>query len=237
MNTNVNLEAAAGALLFLGACFVLSVCGAIIIHAVARGRRARARRVSFFILAGLGLYLAATLAFSLSSKERLLARGEEKYFCEIDCHLAYSIVGVSRLKTIGDGADGATAAGDFHVVTVRTRFDETTITPRRGDFPLTPNPRVLRVTDEWGNSYGVSAAGQRALARAGGGGTPLLTPLRPGESYTTEVVFDLPREAKSPLLSITEALLPTYFIIGHENSLLHQRTRFQLDAQTRLAFQ
>lgn len=50
--------------------------------------------------------LSAGPAFSLSGAEKVLARGEEKYFREPDCHLAYSVVGVRRSKTPG-GAAGA----------------------------------------------------------------------------------------------------------------------------------
>ncbi len=231
MNTNVNLEAAIGALLFLGGCFVLLVLGALIVHALVTRKFARLGRVLLITLAGTGIYLGVMLAFSFSSTEKVLARGEEKHFCEIDCHLAYSIASVRRTKTLGSAPAEATARGDFYVVTIKTRFDETTISSRRGDGLLTPNPRVLSVTDERGNSYGVSTEGQGALERSGGGGKPLMTPLRPGESYTTEVVFDLPPDVRSPILLVYEELMPTSFIIGHENSFLHKQTKFRLDAQ------
>ena len=54
------------------------------------------------------------------------------------------------------------------------------------------------------------------------------TPLRPGESYTTTVVFDLPPDVKNPTLLINEGEWITQLVIGHENSLLHQKTKFQL---------
>jgi hypothetical protein len=38
----------------------------------------------------------------------------------------------------------------------------------------------------------LSAAGRRALSTEGGVGMPLDTALRPGESYPTELAFDLP---------------------------------------------
>ena len=232
MNTNVNLEAPVGALLFLGGCLVLLGCAALIVYTLVTRKFALARIALFVVLAGLGLYLALMLTFSFASTEKVLARGEEKHFCELDCHLAYSIIGVRRTKTIAQAAPVAevSAKGDFYIVTVRTRFDETTISSRRGNFPLTPNQRILSVTDEQGNRYGISAEGQRALERSGGGGTPLMTPLRPGESYTTELVFDLPQDARNPIFLMNEELLPTYFIIGHENSLLHKQTKFRLGA-------
>ncbi|HZT58531.1 MAG TPA: hypothetical protein VFA21_07900 [Pyrinomonadaceae bacterium] len=228
LNTNVNLSAPVGVLCFLGACFVMAVLGLVALHALVVRRFGRAR-VTLVLLAGvLAVYFGLILVFSLASGERVLARGEEKHFCEIDCHLAYSVADVRRAKTIGDGAGAATARGEFYVVTVKTRFDETTISPRRGNGQLYPNPRSLTVFDDKGMTYPVSEEGQRALADAGSAGTPLDTPLRPGESYTTELVFDLPPDAGDPVLLINESDLPTHFIIGHENSPLHKKTEFKL---------
>lgn len=225
MHSNVNLEAVVGVLGFLGTCLLLAALGLVFIHAWLVRQRRRAAAVLSAGLAVAGLYLALMLAFSLASSEKVLAGGVEKYFCEVDCHLAYTVVGVRRARTLGR----ATAAGEFYVITLRTRFDEYTITPTRGDGPLTPNPRRAEVTDEQGRSYEVSAEGQRALSAAGGGGPPLDTPLRPGESYTTDLVFDLPEGARGLTLLLNESGLPTRFIIGHENSLLHHKTRFKLE--------
>lgn len=228
MNTNVNLSAALGALGFLGACFVFVVLGLLALHALVVRRYGRAR-VSLLGLALAGVvYGGLVLAFSLASEGRVLARGEEKYFCEIDCHLAYSVAGVRRAKTLGEGAARATAHGEFLVVTLKTRFDEETISPRRGDAPLYPNPRSATIRDGEGRAYDASEEGRRALATEGGVGMPLDTPLRPGESYTTELVFDLPADARDPVLLLNESSPETRFIIGHENSPLHGKTEFKL---------
>jgi hypothetical protein len=228
LNTNVNLAAPVGVLGFLGACFVMLVLGLLALHALVVRRFGRARLTLAAMACVLVVYFGLTLAFSLASSGRVLARGEEKYFCEIDCHLAYSVTDVGRAKTLGEGPGAAVAGGEFYVVTVRTRFDETTISEHRGDGPLYPNPRNLSVRDEQGRSYPVSVEGQRALASSEGAGTPLDTPLRPGEAYTTRLVFDLPADARAPALLINESDLPTRFIIGHENSLLHKKTEFKL---------
>jgi hypothetical protein len=228
VNSNVNLAAPVGVLGFLGACFVLLVLGLVAAHALVVRRFGRARVTLAVLGCVLALYFVLTLVFSLASGERVLARGEEKYFCEVDCHLAYSVVDVARAKSIGEGPGAASARDEFYVVTVRTRFDETTISPHRGDDLLYPNPRRLTVRDEQGRAFPVSEEGERALAAFGGTGTPVDTPLRPGESYTTRLVFDLPADAREPTLLINESDLPTRFIIGHENSLLHKKTEFKL---------
>src|SRR3954470_9319313 len=139
MHTNVNLEAAVGVLAFLGAAFVLGLAVIIVLHALKTRKRTRARTVSLAALTLTGFYLLALLAFSFVSREKVLAFGVEKHFCEIDCHLAYSVAHISQAKTVGLPPDVATAKGVFYVVTIRTRFDETTISPARGDGLLWPN--------------------------------------------------------------------------------------------------
>ena len=62
------------------------------------------------------------------------------------------------------------------------------------------------------------------LSTEGGVGMPLDTALRPGESYTTELVFDLPEGAREPVLLVIESSTATRFIVGHENSPLHGKT-------------
>jgi hypothetical protein len=165
-----------------------------------------------------GTYLVSMLVFSFASREQVLAHGQEKHFCELDCHLAYSIVNATHVKTFGDAPNQLTAQGQFTVITIKTRFDETTIGPRRGNGLLYPNGRAIALIDEQGNRYApVSQAG-----------TPLTNPLRPAESYTTELAFDLPVNAKANTILINEDAWETRFLIGHENSPLHKNTRFQV---------
>jgi len=226
MNTNVNLSAPIGVMALLGTGFIFVVAALVLIQSLIVHKRGRAKFVLVAMLLIFGVYLAAILIFSLVSHDKVLARGEEKHFCEIDCHLAYSVVNARQEKTLGNPPTGA--QGAYTIVTVRTRFDETTISSRRGDGLLYPNSRVLMLIDSQGNKYSPSATGQGALDAAQKGGTALTTPLRPGESYTTDVVFDLPAEVKASTLLINEGEWETHLVIGHENSPLHRQTRFQL---------
>jgi hypothetical protein len=228
MNTNVNFAGPLGAMAFLGTGFVLLVAALFLIYSLVAQKFGRAKIVIIGMAVVAGVYLALILIFSFASSEKVLARGQEKHFCEIDCHLAYSIADIKQMKTIGNAPNQATATGAFTVVTIKTRFDETTIGPTRGNGQLYPNSRVLTVVDEQGRKYSPSAEGLKALELAGAAGTPIQTPLRPGESYTTTVAFDLPAEVKNPTLLINEGEWVTHFVIGHENSLLHKKTRFQL---------
>ncbi len=227
MNTNVNLLAPIGALALVGTGFLLFVAALILIQSLIAHRKGRAKIVLLAMVVIAGAYLAATFIFSLASHENVLARGEEKHFCEIDCHLAYSIVNTQQSKTLGNPPN-QTTHGSYTIVTIKTRFDETTISPRRGNGLLYPNSRVLTVIDERGNQYSPSIEAQQALDKTSTGYQPFTTPLRPGESYLTQIVFDLPADAKASNLLINEGEWETHLVIGHENSPLHRKTRLQL---------
>lgn len=228
MFTNGNLNAPLSVLSFLGTGLLMLFVGLGLVYSVLKKRPAL-RKVAVFAIAGLaGLYLSILLLFSFRSSDRLLARGQEKYFCEIDCHLAYSVKDVRETKTLGEAPNQISGAGMLRVVTIQTRFDENTIGPNRGNAPLYPNARVVSVVDESGNRYFPLLEGERILNASGAAGTPMTNPLRPGESYTTTLVFDFPADAQTPTLLIQEADLVTHFLIGHENSPLHKKTKFQI---------
>ena len=228
MYTNVNLAAPVGALAFLGTAFLLFVVGLALIYSVVRKRLGLTKFALLTIALIAGLYLAVLLIFSFASTEKVLARGEEKHFCEIDCHLAYSITEVHETKTMGDAPSQLVAAGMFRVVTIKTRFDETTIGPHRGDGLLYPNSRVVIVSDENGKQYFPATEAQGVLEKSEAAGTAMTIPLRPSETYSTTLVFDLPADIKNPTLLVREGESVTHFVIGHENSFLHKKTRFQI---------
>jgi len=170
-----------------------------------------ARACLLFVSAGAAIYAALLLGFSLASHTHILTRSQEKYFCEIDCHLAYSLLDVNTEPSAGS---------THYLVTIRTRFDETTTSPTRPkDVPLTPSPRIVFLVDASGHHYHPIATQ----------GTPLLTPLKPSDSYTTQLAFDVPRDTKNlRLLITTTPAWPDLIVIGDENSLLHHKTYFAL---------
>jgi hypothetical protein len=177
------------------------------------------------LLARLGLQLAAGLTggylivlglVGLLSQERVLPPGSEKYFCELDCHLAYSVERIHPLEAVESGERTMWA------VRLRTRFDEQTISPTRGrEAPLWPNPRRLALIDSSGRQYPPTEGLEPILARLGMSSTPLTRELRPGESYTTIVVFALPAGAVPAKLALQEDIFVDRFVIGHERSLFH----------------
>jgi hypothetical protein len=223
MNFAMNLEPHIAALVFLGsgALLVLLTLATLILLFWRRQLLRYSLQALTVLVFGYGLLL---LAFSAFSHERTLAQGQEKYFCELDCHIAYSVQNVQRIKSIGH----VTAAGEFYVVTVRARFDETTIAPWRGDAPLTPNPHHVTLVDGRGLAMGASPAAQQAWQAAHGPSASLLQPLRPGESYQATMVFDVPPGASTPKLLVSSEGFPMPVLIGDESSLLHKKTYFAL---------
>jgi hypothetical protein len=228
MYTNVNLAAPIGVLLCLGTALLIFGLALVLIFSLVTKRFSLTKFSALGVVVVVALYLSLLLILSWASSEQVLARGQEKHFCEIDCHLAYSILDSQATKTLGTVPNQLTAAGLFRVITVKTRFDETTISPTRGNVLLYPNSRVAVVVDANGRQYFPSAEAEHLLQELNQAGMPFSTPLRPGESYQTTVVFDLPADIQSPTLLIHEGGPETHFIIGHENSLLHKKTKFQI---------
>src|SRR5678815_3477862 len=103
MYTNVNLAAPIGALALLGTGFLFLVVGLAFVYTLAT-RKFRANK---FVLAVATLiaivYLGIFMLFSLSSRKQVLSRSQENHYCEIDCHLAYSLTAKQKKKTLGTG--------------------------------------------------------------------------------------------------------------------------------------
>lgn len=198
-------------------------------HSLAVKKIGRAKAAAAAALALSGIYFASLVGFSLTSREQVLGLNEQKYFCEVDCHEAYSVVNVATTRTLGPAPNQRSARGTFYLVTVKVWFDERTISSRRSkDKPLGPNPRWAIVRDERGRRYDISWAGEQALEQAQGEQPPLNQWLKPGESYTTVLVFDLPSDVRNPRLLIANDEWITRFLIGHENSFFHKKAFFRL---------
>ena len=88
-------------LAFLGTGFVLGMLFVAILVALAVHRGPTARWLALALVGCVAAYLAVLSVVSLTSREQVLRRGDRKYFCEIDCHTAYSVESVARAKTLG----------------------------------------------------------------------------------------------------------------------------------------
>lgn len=204
--TNTNMAAPFSALGFLGGAAGLLVAIVVVAGAVVSGHKTMAKATALVAVVEVVLYGGMLVAYSRQSNDRGLAPGQEKFFCEIDCHIGYTIATVER-------------EGSSLRVSLRTRFDEHSIAPWRGNGPLTPSPRIVEVVDADGHRY---EAQQRT-------GPKLTTPLRPGESYTSDFTFHLPPDARDPrLLVLSAGTFPDRVLIGNENSFLHGKVYFRL---------
>src|SRR4051812_43277743 len=103
MYSNVNLSAPLGALALFGTAFLMGLSVLVLLQSLIARHRGRVKIVLLTMLGVGGLYLATMLAFSFVSRDRVLPRGEEKHFCELDCHLAYSILNTATTKTFSNG--------------------------------------------------------------------------------------------------------------------------------------
>src|SRR5688572_20983199 len=91
--------------------------GAVALVAGLKGRTQLMRNATVAgSIAGVG-YVLLVAGVAASAPERTLPVGEEKYICELDCHLAYSVAAVRR-------------QGDSLVVRLNIRFDQATISSR-----------------------------------------------------------------------------------------------------------
>jgi hypothetical protein len=206
-------------LAFLGTALVL-VCAALGAAVSAAMRRfGLAKWLAIGAAAVAAGYAVLLLGAAMFSRERTLAPGERKYFCEMDCHIAYDV-------TSAAAPDART-----RVITVRSWFDPGTTAPFRGDAPLTPNPRVVWLEDDSGRRFWPSVAATAAWDAAHGNpSAPLSRALRPGESYTTAFAFTLPADARAARLFVGDETGPEDLLIGHENSPLHGKVYFALPA-------
>lgn len=209
--SNMNFPAPLAVVGFLAACvgLFLAVASAVIFWLARKPKFTRGAGTALGV--GGVIYFGLLLGFSAGSHDTALARGEEKYFCEIDCHLAYAVM---------DERSQEGGQWNEYLITLRTRFDETTTSPQRPkDAPLTPSPREVLVIDSL----------RRRYAAVSTAGTSLTTPLKPADSYTTELKFRVPKNARGLRLLIrTIPGWPDRVIIGDENSWLHKKTYFTM---------
>lgn len=221
MPTTSGSLATLSALAFLGTVAVVAL--ALLASAWFRSRnpvlarRCRLGALALPVAYGAGLGLA-----SVRSREVTLAAGVEKYFCELDCHLAYVVTAVHPLP----GPDGRIA------VVLRTRFDEATIGPRRPrEAPTWPAPRRVALVLADGREV-APVIDPATVAAVGVPSTPLTRELRPGEAYETVVLFDVPAGDTGSRLWLTDDLAVSPFLIGHERSPGHARVLLPLPALT-----
>jgi hypothetical protein len=209
-NTSVILAVLA----FLGTIGLLALTSAVAVWAMVSGRMALARRLGLGASGLAAGYLLVLVSAGALSGDMALPPGAEKYFCELDCHLAYSLTGLKQVE-------GAPPGDTRWALTLRTRFDENTIAPWRGrEAPTWPGPRRVELRDGSGRSF---APGGEAP-----GSVPITRELRPAESYETVLLFDLPVDARPAQLLLEDDMFISRLLIGQEPSPFHGKTLLAL---------
>ncbi|HEU0016479.1 MAG TPA: hypothetical protein VFQ45_22555, partial [Longimicrobium sp.] len=89
---NFQGSAALSVLAFLGTGFLFAGAAGTALYLWLRGRRGPARLAGAGGMAVAGIYALALLGFSAAAREAEVPPGREKYFCEVDCHLAYAVL-------------------------------------------------------------------------------------------------------------------------------------------------
>lgn len=217
-------------LLFLGTALMIGISLLVLFYGAVRRSTFFAKLGTVAVFTIVIVYFTLLGGVSFASSEKVLPVGGWKYFCEIDCHLAYSVIGAQTAEALGPEMQQTDAHGQFVIIRIKTWFDERTVSSHRGNGPLTPNPRKVFLVDETGRRFESSSPGQAAFERLGNPSMPLSAALRPGESYTTNFVFDVPKDVRNLRLLITEDDAETRLVISHENSLLHKKIYFSLDS-------
>jgi hypothetical protein len=88
-------------LLFLGTALLTGFSFLVLFYGAVRTS-------SFFLKLGASAvftivigYLILLVGVSFASTEKVLPAGGWKYFCEIDCHIAYSVIGAQTAEALG----------------------------------------------------------------------------------------------------------------------------------------
>lgn len=167
------------------------------------GRQLWAQRAIAVGALGVSAYVVTLLLFGVTSPPRTIAVGQGKAFCEIDCHVVYSVT-------------DARHDSDTLLLTVRELFDAGTISSRRGNAPLHPGGRRFAIVDANGKRW--RPVGIRMLDSS-----PLFTALRPGQDHRAQLRFALPRGTAVRGLLVEDDSPISPLLIGHERSPFHQK--------------
>jgi hypothetical protein len=176
------------------------------------------------------VYGGTLLAISRFSREVVLTAGGWKYFCEIDCHVGYTVQNAVKAANVGGELQQVTGNGNFLIVAVKSWFDPGTISPHRGNGPLTPNGRHIALVAEDGKLLAPSAQQEKMLELLRLHSTPLHTALHPGDSHISYFVFELPASVVNPKVLLTTTDGATSMLWGHENSYFHKKILFDLSS-------
>ena len=153
-------------------------------------RNSKGIAVTAAIVAAIGMSLLAMLAV-LNRKDQIVGLNQEIQYDDF----AFSVQGVRKAKSLGSGESQKNAQGLFYVVTLKIANHA-----KRVDYTFKSAFAIL--VDDAGREFHPSANGQETLPsgqsnRCGG-------PIPAGASCITELVFEVPENARVSQLKISE---------------------------------
>jgi hypothetical protein len=174
------------------------------------------------------IYFGMLLFNSCRSQERVLAFEQPKEFCGfyLDCHLHLQVDQVMKTKTLSGTGGSQTAEGMFYLVTVKV-FNNA----RRAKLGLL-EPSAY-ITDQRGRVF---LRRPEAELLVSAGAPPLNQKLAGGDSFTRQLVFDVPSDAQEPVLQVDDGYRIDrwleLFLVGDDDSLFHKKVKFRLEPAT-----
>jgi len=213
---------------FLGSVSLIGLSLLVLLYSAVRRSKFLGAASAGTAVSVILVYAGLLCAVSLTSRDQVLPPGGWKRFCEADCHIAYSIAGVNTASLLGPELQQTSANGQALIVRLKVWFDPSTISPHRGNGPLMTNPRRIVLVDDTSRSFAPWVEGEAALARLEGPAAPLVQPLRPGDSFTTPLVFDVPAQTHGLRLLVTDDDPIWRFVIGDEDTPFHKKIYLDL---------
>lgn len=209
----------------MGVLLMLMTIGGLIVAAILLVLSIASKKawLASFVFGGIviwfAFYFSMLFGYSYTSAEKDLAINEPKKFCGfyLDCHMHAVVKDVRRVKKIGNKV----ATGEFNIVTVEIFSDAAKAT-------LSLSTVDAHVIDSAGQTYNRDMKAEAELEPQ----PEFERKVGPEESFVKEIVFDLPTSVENPRLDLREGFgidhVIEVFLVGDEDSVLHEKTYFKL---------
>ena len=178
-------------------------------------------------------YASLLIGASTTSDQIVLAKGEKKVFCGVylDCHLSVEVLDAWASQSVVFDDVIHKANGKFIFVSMKASSSAVS------DAIRFENAQI-RVRDDAGNVFSRRLDLEYKLAMSLGQPYAPEPWIPRGTSSTMTLVFDVDREASNHFLDVTigngiDRLAET-FLIGDEDSLLHQPVLLKLETRTNI---
>ncbi len=150
--------------------------------------------IAVFLIGAIGL--AATWYWRSRPERTIVGAVGTGEICIDD--FGFTVVASRSIDSLGPPEQPVLPRGRFVVVSLRVNNHA-----KRVDYRF--EPRIARLVGANGEEYEVSPEAQGALDAARSGIPSHATPLHPGESLTTDLVFDVPLAARGLMFRVSFA--------------------------------